>query len=88
MFDKVGKANRLRKFQSEMKKKVREIFVEKSRGDFTVLVRGDRTIEKIEFAGEENKLLKDLINDAFKEVEKKSEKKLRSDAMDFFGLME
>lgn len=88
MFEKVGKVNRLRKFQSRMKKKMREVYVEKSKGNFSVVVRGDRSIDRIEIAGEEHKLLRDLINSAFKEVEKKSEKKLRGDTMDIFGLME
>ena len=41
------------------------------------MVRGDRKIESIEIDGEEQKDLKEIINSAMKEVNKRAEKQLR-----------
>ena len=83
MLDKVKSFNRLRKMKSEIDKQLESIFAVKEKGDVRVVVRGDKRIEKLEFDGKEDKDLKNLINDAFKEVEKKTEKQLKSQAGDF-----
>jgi DNA-binding protein YbaB len=75
--DKIKEANRLRKIQSEMQKQMEQIFSTYEKGGVRVVVRGDRRVEKIEIDGEERKDLRDLINDAFKEVNKKVEKQMR-----------
>lgn len=68
---------KLKKAQSQMQKQLEQIFAtEESRG-IRVVVRGDRRVETIEIDGEENRDLKNLINDALKEVSKKAEKQLR-----------
>lgn len=66
------------KAQSRMQKELQKIFAAEEKKGVKVVVRGDRKIEKIEIDGEEQKDLKELINSAMKEAEKKAEKKLRS----------
>jgi DNA-binding protein YbaB len=78
MFDKLQSMNKLRKMKSEIDKQLEQIFSVKEKGDVKVVVRGDKKIERIEFDGEENKDLKNLINDALKDVEKKTEKQLKN----------
>jgi DNA-binding protein YbaB len=80
--DKLKEANRLRKMQSEMQKQLEQIFATNEKGGVRVVVRGDRRIEKIEVDGEERKDLRDVINDAFKEVNKKVEKQMRGQLQD------
>jgi len=68
---------KLRKEQSKLQKQMEKIFsVEEKRGT-KVVVRGDRKIEAIYIDDEEQKDLKDLINSAMKNVNKKVEKQLR-----------
>ena len=66
------------KAQSRMQKELQQIYAAEEKKGIKVVVRGDRKIEKIEIDGEERKDLKELINSAMKEAEKKAEKKLRS----------
>ncbi|OGC45176.1 hypothetical protein A2V49_00100 [candidate division WWE3 bacterium RBG_19FT_COMBO_34_6] len=68
---------RLRKAQSEMQKQLEQIFATEEKRGFRVVVRGDRKIESIEIDGEEQKDLKEIINSAMKEVNKRAEKQLR-----------
>ena len=53
------------------KKEMEQIFVEYENRGIKLVVRGDNHIEKIEVDGVEDKRLKDVINDALKEVQKK-----------------
>lgn len=78
MLDKLKDMNKLRKAQAEIKKELEQIFVKIDKGDYSILVRGDKKVEKLAIDGEEAKELKDLINDAMKEVDKKAEKQMRS----------
>lgn len=78
MLDKLKDMNKLRKAQAEIKKELEQIFVKIDKGDYSILVRGDKKVEKLSIDGEEAKELKDLINDAMKEVDKKAEKQMRS----------
>ncbi len=59
-----------------------QIFSTVEKGDFRVVVRGDRKVELIEIDGEGQKDLKNIINDAMKDVNKKVEKKLRGQLSD------
>lgn len=77
LVNKVKKANQLKRAQSEMLKQMSQIFATVEHAGMKVVVRGDRKIERLELNGEDRKDLKDLINDAFKDVEKKAEKKMR-----------
>ena len=88
MFDKLQSLNKLRKMKSQIDKQLESIFAVKEKGHIKVVVRGDKKIEKIEFDGNEDKDLKNLINDALKDVEKKTEKQLKGQMgdMDLSGL--
>jgi len=77
MFDKFKEINKLRKLQAEIKKQLEQIFVTNERGDYKLVVRGDKKIEKLEIDGEDNSELRDLINKSMKEVDKKVEKQMR-----------
>ena len=46
------------------------------------MVRGDKKIQKIEVDGEDQKELKDLINDAFGDVDKKLQKQMKGQLQD------
>ena len=82
MFDKLKDINNLRKAQAQIKKQLEQIFLSKEEGNFKVVVRGDKKIEKLIIDGEENRELKELINDTFKEVDKKVEKQMRGQLSD------
>ena len=77
MFDKLKDLNKLRKAQSEIKKELEQIFVSEEKSGIKVVIRGDKKIQKIEIDGEAQKDLKDVLNDAFKSVDKKVEKQMR-----------
>lgn len=77
MFDKLKDLNKLRKAQGEIKKQLEQIFISYEKSGISLLIRGDKHIEKITIDGEENKELKDAVNDALKQVDKKVEKQMR-----------
>ena len=79
MFDKFKNINILkwRKAQNEIKKQLEQLFVVVERSGIKVVVRGDKKIEKLEIDGQDNKVLREIINDAMKEMEKKTEKHMR-----------
>lgn len=77
MFDKIKELNRFKKMQGEMKKELEQIFASVEKNGMQVVIRGDRRIERIVIEGEEDKKLKETINDAMKEVDKKVEKQMR-----------
>lgn len=88
MFDKLKDLNRLRKVQGELKRQLEQIFVTEEKKDIKVRVRGDKKIELIEIDGEELRDLRDILNDAFKEVDKKVQKQMKGqlDDLGFPGL--
>lgn len=82
MFDKLKDLSQLKKVQDEMKKQLENIFItEESRG-LKIVLRGDKRVERIEFDGVENKELKDLLNKANKEVDKKVAKQMKGSLQD------
>ena len=83
MFDKIKDLNKLRKMQGELKKQLEQIFVTEEKRDIKVRIRGDKKIELIEINGEELKELRDILNDAFKEVDKKVQKQMKGQLGDF-----
>ncbi len=85
MFDKLKNLNRMRKVQAEMKKELEQMFASSEKHGIRVVVRGDRKIEKIEIDQEESKELKEVINDAMKDIDKKVEKQMRG-RLDDLGL--
>ncbi len=82
MFDKLKDLNNLRKAQAEIKKELERIYVEAEKSGIKILIRGDKRVEKLEINGEDNKALRDLINDTMKEVDKKVEKQMRGHMAD------
>lgn len=87
MFDKLKDLNKLRKAQGEIKKQLEQIFVTTEKSGFRVVIRGDKRIEKLEIDGEDNKALREILNDSFKEVDKKVEKQTRGQLQDLgFGI--
>jgi DNA-binding protein YbaB len=82
MFDKIKDLNKLRKAQGEIKKQMEQIFVISEKAGMRVVIRGDKKIEKLEIDGVDNKPLRELINDSFKDVDKKVEKQTRGQLQD------
>lgn len=82
MFDKMKDLYNLKKQADAMKKEMEQIFVEYEDKGVKIVVRGDNHIEKFEVNGEEDKRLKDVVNDALKEVQKKVAKKMKGQLSD------
>ncbi len=87
MFDKITTLRKAKKMQDQIKRQLEEIFHNEERGNNSVLIRGDKRIEKVVIGGEERKDLKDLINDAMKQVDKKAEKKMKDQASDIMSML-
>lgn len=87
MFDKASSLLKAKKMQDQIKKQLEEIFHQEEKGDNLILVRGDKRIEKVVVDGEERKDLKDLLNNAMKQVDKKAEKKMRDQAQDVMSML-
>lgn len=78
---------KLWKSQNKLKKQMENIFSQHENDHMTVLIRGDKRIEKITIDGEDQKELKDFINEAFKKLEKKLEKEMQSSASDLMEML-
>ena len=79
MFDKfkqLGELNKLRQQAKSLQQELEQIKHRLEKGAYKVVVTGDQKIDYLEVEGKENRELKDLINDALKEVQKKSAKKM------------
>lgn len=77
MFDKVKQAYQLKKAQSDLQKIVESLSVFEQKGNSSVVVSGDKKIQKIIIDGVENKQLKELINDAMKKMDTKLQKEMK-----------
>ena len=78
MLDKLKNLNKLRKAQSEIEKQMEQIQSTVEREGIRVTVNANNKIVSIDIEGDEDKLLKDLVNEALKDAKKKAEKKLRN----------
>lgn len=78
---------KLRRMGNQTQKELEKIFASEESKGILVVVRGDRRIEKIEIDGEENKDLKNVINDALKKVGKKADKQLSGQLSDLISNM-
>ena len=87
MIDKLKAVNKARKLQSDIKSQLEQIFRQEEKGNNSVLVRGDKRIEKIVIDGEERSDIKAMLNDALKQIDKKSEKKMKDQAGDLMALL-
>ncbi len=83
MFDKLKDLNKLRKAQAEVKKQLESIFTNYDDGEFKIVIRGDKKIERITIDGDESSKLKEALNKAFKELDKKVEKAMKGKLGDF-----
>ncbi len=83
MLDKLKDLNNLRKLQANVKKEMEKIFISEEKRGVAVRIRGDKRIESIIVDGEEQEVLKDLLNDTMKKVDKKVEKQARGYLGDF-----
>lgn len=80
MFDKIKTVNKWRKAQAEIEKQMDQIQASGEKAGYKVVVNANNKILEISRDGEDEKLLKDLLNETLKEAKKKSEKKLRGQA--------
>jgi DNA-binding protein YbaB len=82
MFDKIKELNKLKQAQSKIKKQMEEISATREKDGIKVVVRGDKKIQRLEIDGEDQRDLKDLINNTFGDVDKKVEKQMRGQLKD------
>lgn len=71
--------NELRKMRSEAMKLQKELekeVIKFEKGDIVIKVNGAQQVEYVEIEGTERKDVKDAINEAMKEVQKKAAKKM------------
>jgi DNA-binding protein YbaB len=78
---------KLWKSQNKLKKQMENIFSQHENDHMSVLIRGDKRIEKITIDGDDQKELKDFLNEAFKKLEKKLEKEMQSSASDLMEML-
>jgi DNA-binding protein YbaB len=83
MFDKAKTIMKFIKAKSDMEKKLEPIWATVERGNYKVVVNANKKVVSIEESGQENKVLRDLVNDAMKEAQKKAEKKMKASGEDF-----
>jgi len=90
MFDKFKQVGELGKLRSQAKKLEGELAQVKEtveEGGIKVVVRGDQKIDYLEIDGQEKKQLAEVINRAFKNVQKKSAKKMMEMGGGLSGLL-
>ncbi len=68
--------NKMRQQAKTLQKELEQIKTVEEKGNSKVKVTGDQKIDYIEIDGKERKDILDLINKAFKNVQKKSAKKM------------
>ena len=79
MFDKfkqLGQLNEMRKKAAELQKELEKIIKTVEKHGYSVSVTGDQKIRYIKKGEEDLKELTDLINEAMKDVQKESAKKM------------
>lgn len=72
----LGELNKMRQQAKKLQKELEEIKLVEEKKNIKVKVTGDQKIDYIEIDGEERDDVKDVINKAFKNVQKKSAKKM------------
>lgn len=76
---KLGQLNELRKMRSQalaLQKELEKEVVKYEKGSVVVKVNGAQKVEYVEIDGQERKDVKDALNEAMKEVQKKAAKKM------------
>ncbi len=77
MFEQMKDLYKLKKQADELKKKMQTITIEVEEKNIKVVMRGDNNVEAVYINGEENINVKNAINKATKEVQKKVAKKFQ-----------
>lgn len=68
----------LKKQADMLQKKMEKITVSVSEGDYTIVMKGDQTVESVTRDGEDIEVLRKLFNKAVKESQKEVSKKLKN----------
>ena len=90
MFDKfkqLGDLNKMRQQAKVLQEELSKIKESYSKGPYKVVVTGEQKVDYIEIDGEEQKELVRVINDAMKNVQKKSAKKMMEMGGGLSGLL-
>jgi len=90
MFDKLQQARELIKLRSkakELQRSLEQITHTQEKGGIKVVVDGTQHLQAIEINGEDQGELKETINDAMKEVQKKAAKKMMEEGGGLSGLL-
>jgi len=82
MFDRAKEMYNLKRRADLLKKEMARIVVTVEEKGVRVVARGDQRIEALEVDGEEDRRVRDAVNKALKEVQKKVAKKMRGQLMD------
>lgn len=76
-FKQVGEIKKLRDQANAIQKELEQIEVSSERGRVRIVMTGNMKVKSAEFNGEETKDLKDAINDAVDQAQKKSAQKMQ-----------
>jgi DNA-binding protein YbaB len=90
MFDKfkqIGQLGKLRSQAKELERQLAQVKETREKNGIKVVVTGNQKIEYLEINQEERKDIAEVINDAFKEVQKKSAKKMMEMGGGLSGLL-
>ena len=90
MFNPLKQAGELNKLRQEAKKiqeELKKIEVEKSKSKATVIVTGDMKIKSIKLDGEEMFDIKEALNDAIQDAQKKAAMKMQQMGGGLRGLL-
>jgi len=82
MFDKARQLANLKRQSDALKKEMERIVVTFEEKGVRVVVRGDQRLEQLAVDGEEMPRVKEAVNKALKESQKKVAKKMRGQLMD------
>lgn len=82
MFGKFKELYDLKKRADEMKKKMNEIHLEMEDRGIKIKIRGDNHLEDLIIDGQSDERIRDVVNKALKEVQKKAAKKMQGDLGD------
>lgn len=86
-FQQLGQLNKMRQQAKVLQDELAQIKESMEKNGFKVVVTGDQKIEYIEYQGQAIPQLVDLLNDAMKEVQKKSAKKMMEMGGGLSGLL-
>ena len=82
MFNRFREMYDLKKKADSMKKRMEEIFLELEDRGIKVRLRGDNHLEELIVDGQKDERIRDVLNKALKEVQKKVAKKMQGDLGD------